>query len=280
MANRSPKKLIEEDLLGSVHRIGQGSKGAQMRCGVVRTPADYVERKFVTPQYAVVFLPYSSGWYIDHRGREYRLEAGCIFQRFPSQPHQIRFDTQSVHCFIGVPCQVFELFALTGLANPERPVLPIDADEELIHAFIRIREELRVQPEEELATMLLRMQEFIAALLRRGRATDTSASEPIAAAMQLLNEDLSQRLHLPDVARRVNMSYSLFRKRFLERAGTSPGDYRILRRIERAMALLTREKLLIKEIAAQLGYPDEYAFSAQFKKVAGVSPTVFRQRHG
>jgi AraC-like DNA-binding protein len=76
------------------------------------------------------------------------------------------------------------------------------------------------------------------------------------------------------------MSYSLFRKRFLERAGTSPGDYRIRRRIERAMALLTKEKLLVKEVAAQLGYPDEYAFSAQFKKVAGVSPTIFRERHG
>jgi AraC-like DNA-binding protein len=280
MAKRQPGGIGEEDLLGSVHRIGQGSKGAQMRCGIVRTPVGYIERKFVTPQYAVVFLPYSSGWYTDHRGREFRLEAGCLFQRFPSQPHQIRFEERSIHCFVGVPCQVFELFALTGLTHRERPVLSIGAGEELVHEFVRIREELRAQSEEGLARMLLRMQAFIAGLLERGRAKDDGASEPIATAMQLLNEDLAQRLHLPDIARRVNMSYSLFRKRFMERAGTSPGDYRILRRIERAMALLTKEKLLVKEVAAQLGYPDEYAFSAQFKKVAGVSPTIFRQRHG
>ena len=60
----------------------------------------------------------------------------------------------------------------------------------------------------------------------------------------------------------------------------SPGDYHIPRRIDRSLALLTLGDLLFKELAAQLGCPDEYAFSAQFQKVAGVSPTAFRQRHG
>lgn len=280
MARRRARKLDDNDLLGSVHRIGQGSKGAQLRCGVTRMLGVHIEREFVTPQYAVVFMPYASGKYVDHRGREFRLEPGCIFQRFPSLPHQVHFYAPCTYCFIGVPCQVFELFALTGLSNPQRPVLLIDAKPDLIREFVSIREELRAQPDDDLATILIRMQAFIAGLLRRGRTLDTRASDPIAVAMQLLNEDLAQRLHLPDIARRVNMSYSLFRKRFLERAGTSPGDYRIRRRIERAMALLTKEKRLVKEVAAQLGYPDEYAFSAQFKKVAGVSPTVFRQRHG
>ena len=274
-------RLVDQ-LIGGVHRMGVGREGAQLRCGVMRTPADYVEEGFVTPQYALVYLPRAYGWYTDSRGRAHRLEPGCLFQRFPSQPHSARIETPGLRYFLGVPCQVFELFALTGLANPQRPVLPVGTDRSLTEEFVRIREALRGQPDHELASVLLRMQNFIADLLRRGRerAADAETFEPIARAMQLLNENLSQRLHLPDIARQVDMSYSLFRKRFLDQVGTSPGDYRIRRRIERSMALLTRGSLLIKEIAAQLGYPDEYAFSAQFKRVAGVSPSAFRKRHG
>ena len=105
---------------------------------------------------------------------------------------------------------------------------------------------------------------------------DDTAATPIAQALQELNENLEHRIKLPDVARRVGMSYSAFRKQFVEHVGTSPGDYRIRRRIERAMEILTTEDLLIKEVAARLGYPDEYAFSAQFKKMTGSAPKAFR----
>jgi AraC-like DNA-binding protein len=51
----------------------------------------------------------------------------------------------------------------------------------------------------------------------------------------------------------------------------------IRRPIGRAMEMLTGGDLLVKEIAGRLGYPDEYAFSARFKKMTGSSPTAFRE---
>src|SRR6185295_15009211 len=141
------------------------------------------------------------------------------------------------------------------------------------------RDELGACPEGGLMELLVRMQAFLLQLhARAGAQRSEPAKDPVSRAMQILNQDIEGRIPLPDVAKRVQMGYGAFRKRFAQQAGTSPREYRIRRRIERAMALLTRERLLIKETAARLGYPDEYAFSAQFKKHTGLSPSAFREQ--
>jgi AraC-like DNA-binding protein len=64
------------------------------------------------------------------------------------------------------------------------------------------------------------------------------------------------------------MSYSSYRRKFAEEYGVSPGAYRIKVRTEKAIYFLSKG-LFQKQIAAELGYSDVYAFSAQFKKSDG-----------
>ena len=45
-----------------------------------------------------------------------------------------------------------------------------------------------------------------------------------------------------------------------------------------AMSMLAGTPLPIKEIAAQVGYPDIYHFSQRFKKLLGQPPTAYRQK--
>ena len=267
--------------LGSVNRMGTGTKGAQLRCGIVRSLADNRERDFVTPQYAIVYLPDGRGRYFDDHGVAYDVPPGSFFQRFPSRRHSVRMVTDGLRCWVAVPCQVFELLALMGLASHARPVVHVGSDRKLVDEFASIRDELAARYERELVATLMRMQRFLVKLHTRGRKNlaDERDATPVARAMQILNENVERRLRLPDVAREVGMSYSAFRKRFLEQVGTPPGDYRIRRRMERAMELLTGEDLLVKEVAARLGYPDEYAFSAQFRKMTGSSPRAFRMQN-
>ncbi|MBI3831490.1 MAG: helix-turn-helix transcriptional regulator [Planctomycetes bacterium] len=266
--------------LGGCYRMGSGTQGAQFRCGIVFDSAGTAERGFVTPQYAVVYVVEGRGWYADGRGPAQRIGPGDVYQRFPSRRHDVTWERTGLRCYLAVPCQVFELFALTGVANLTRPVFHAGTDRRLVREFSELRDELGGCPDGRLMELLVRMQDFLLRLHARGRARDCEpAKDPVSRAMQILNEDMEGRIPLPDVARRVQMGYSAFRKRFARQAGISPRDYRIRRRIERAMALLTREHLLIKETAARLGYPDEYAFSAQFKRHTGLAPSAFRKRH-
>lgn len=266
--------------LGGHYRMGSGTQGAQFRCGIVHDSEGTAERNFITPQYAVVYVVEGRGWYSNGQGHVQRIEPGDVYQRFPSRKHDVTWERTGIRCYLAVPCQVFELLALTGVANLTRPVFHAGVDRRLVQEFATLRDELGKCPDERLMDLLVRMQDFLLRLHARGRTQDREpAKDPIARAMQILNEDLEGRISLPEVARRVQMGYSAFRKRFAQQAGVSPRDYRIRRRIERAMAMLTRERLLIKEAASRLGYPDEYAFSAQFKKHTGLAPSAFRKRH-
>jgi len=57
----------------------------------------------------------------------------------------------------------------------------------------------------------------------------------------------------------------------------SPYQVLIRRRMALAAEWLGNEQLLVKEVAARLGYPDQYQFSRGFKRVFGISPAAYRR---
>lgn len=75
-----------------------------------------------------------------------------------------------------------------------------------------------------------------------------------------------------------NMGYEVFRKGFKENTGVSPNAYVIQKRINAAKSMLLNNQINIKEIAINLGYPDQFSFSKQFKRVTGMNPTEFQTR--
>ncbi|MBS1368993.1 MAG: helix-turn-helix transcriptional regulator [Lentisphaeria bacterium] len=66
---------------------------------------------------------------------------------------------------------------------------------------------------------------------------------------------------------------------FFRAMGTTPAEYIISQRMKRARTLLLDRKLLIKEVARRAGYADPLYFSAEFRRLHGVSPREFRRRH-
>ncbi|MBN1672681.1 MAG: helix-turn-helix transcriptional regulator [Kiritimatiellae bacterium] len=273
MSERKPKP-------NSASRLGPGGLMTQLRAGIkVRGSGDN-ERGFVTSQYAVVYVVEGRGTYEDNRGTAFALYPGTFFQRFPDRPHSDVLEPPVTRCHLAVPRQVYETMRMTGLVDENVPVHDIGVDLTIVDRIGAICEDLKQRPENGLMWPLLDMQRLIVEM--HGRSPTGPGRRPspgIEEACRLLGRDFDRRLTLPAVARAVRMSYSAFRKAFLKAVGVSPGDYRIRRRIERAMELLGEERLRVGEIAGALGYGDVYAFSAQFRKVTGLAPTEFRRRY-
>jgi AraC-like DNA-binding protein len=74
------------------------------------------------------------------------------------------------------------------------------------------------------------------------------------------------------------MSRSSFQRAFRRVLSTSPVDYWIRLRVERARALLAGGTVRIKEAAAAAGFEDSNYFARQFRHIHGVSPRDYARR--
>ena len=73
------------------------------------------------------------------------------------------------------------------------------------------------------------------------------------------------------------MSRAAFSARFRQVTGQPPGTYLTSVRMQRAEDELARTDATLAEIAATVGYRNEYAFATAFRRRHGVSPGKWRR---
>jgi len=81
---------------------------------------------------------------------------------------------------------------------------------------------------------------------------------------------------VPAMAELAGMSRASFAARFREVTGQSPGGYLAGVRMQRAEDELTRSDATLAQIAAAVGYRNEYAFATAFRRHHSVSPGKWR----
>lgn len=92
-----------------------------------------------------------------------------------------------------------------------------------------------------------------------------------------IDENLSQKLTLKEIARQVGYSPNYCDALFTEQTDNSIINYIINLRIEKAKRLIAENILPLQKIAENLGFTDYNYFSRIFKKKSGYSPTEYRQ---
>lgn len=103
--------------------------------------------------------------------------------------------------------------------------------------------------------------------------------QDLAAIRDFLEETAAEPLQMADVARRFHLSLPTLNRKFQHHFGMTPCHYRLEQRMRKAEELLIQTTLPIKEIAFRLGYPKPLYFSAEFRRLRGLSPVSFRRDH-
>lgn len=105
-------------------------------------------------------------------------------------------------------------------------------------------------------------------------------SEEITTSIQTyLDEHYQEKILIQEVADKFGFNYSYLCSMFRKYKNISPNEYIIEKRIEKAKKLLhLQEDLSVKEIAALVGYQDQYYFSRIFKTNVGVTPSAYKRR--
>lgn len=97
-------------------------------------------------------------------------------------------------------------------------------------------------------------------------------------ARDMLMEIPEEQLSIPDIAREAQLSPFHFIRRFQSLYGTTPHQFRILSRLERAKLLLARGQHSVTEVCMEVGFSSLGSFSSLFARRTGSSPSCY-QRH-
>ena len=95
-------------------------------------------------------------------------------------------------------------------------------------------------------------------------------------AIELLEHNLSGNLRLSRLAQECGVSTGYFCKCFRATFGTSLHRFVVAKRIERAIQLLLHSGRSIAEIAIEVGFSDQAAFSRTFSANIGAPPARWR----
>jgi AraC-like DNA-binding protein len=110
---------------------------------------------------------------------------------------------------------------------------------------------------------------------------ETSEAPSIARARVFIADRYAEDLSLEEVAKAVNMSAFYFCKMFKKATGMTFTDYLARIRVEKVRNLLLNPHKRISEAAFEAGFQSLSQFNRVFRKIAGESPTAYRDRlHG
>ncbi len=101
--------------------------------------------------------------------------------------------------------------------------------------------------------------------------------ERLTRAFAQVEQSLHKPWTVPDLAKLTFYSEPHFYRLVQQRYGMSPKKLIRQMRIERAMHLLEQTNWPISELAARLGFSDQFNFSNSFRAYAGVSPMRWRK---
>ena len=211
-----------------------------------------------------------------------------------------QLEPQTLKCFAGmcdsaVPVRVGHnliAFLQTGqvLMHPPkgadfnratRQLLHFGAAVDLKHleeAYFQTRVVTRKQYESILRLLTIFAQ-HLSALSNQLMVQSASAESPaITKAKRFIADKHADELSLTEVAQTVNMSAFYFCKTFKKATGMTFTDYLARVRVEKVKNLLLNPHKRVSEAAYEAGFQSLSQFNRVFRRIAGESPTIYRDR--
>lgn len=100
----------------------------------------------------------------------------------------------------------------------------------------------------------------------------------LQSAIAYINDHLGEDLSIAAISQELEMSQYYFSRLFKQSMGTSPYQYLMRQRIERAKQLLRTTSLSVAAIAVQVGFANQNQLAIQFRKFTATTPSNYRKQ--
>src|SRR3984885_10836034 len=92
-----------------------------------------------------------------------------------------------------------------------------------------------------------------------------------------IEANLASKMEIDDLANVVALSRSHFSRAFKRSLGFSPMEYVVVRRVERAKAMISETREPLAEVALACGFADQAHLNRRFRDIVGISPGRWRR---
>lgn len=223
--------------------------------------------------------------YVDHGalhsvadGRDLLLNQGDMVLYRPGQWHMQYAEVDVTPRFISIVFHVDEA-DLSVLANRK-----VSASQEAVALFRQMLQEQERSDAYSPGMILASLELLLLALLRDANAPAKKLRTPYAVhaenevirrAQQYVSAHVRDKLTVPLVARKVDVSPSYLTALFQKHLSISPGEYIRRVKLQESKQMIRRGDMNFTEIAAVLNYSTVHHFSRQFKDKFGMTPTEY-----
>lgn len=115
----------------------------------------------------------------------------------------------------------------------------------------------------------------VPALSAKSPATTFAENVLVDKALKMIAEGISAKIHLSDLAKKLNVSVPYLYKLFDEHLKMPPGQYIMKIRLEESKVLLREGRKTVGEIAKECGFSSIQHYSRQFRKHFEITPSEY-----
>jgi len=141
-----------------------------------------------------------------------------------------------------------------------------------------MNERFSIQELEEKVDLCLKQYESILSE-KEDRRDHYSVKERMQEILVYLDDNMEQMISRRDAAKYVFLNEDYFSRVFLKETGMRYKEYVLKHKMDYAGKLLTETDLPVTLIASKVGYENFAHFTKMFRKIIGVSPTIYRKKH-
>jgi AraC-like DNA-binding protein len=229
--------------------------------------------------YGLSYILEGNGVFVDRAKRRIPVAAGDILQfsiasvEDKGKPH-LEVAGRLLECGIHFSSDLGRRLEEAGIWDPDLQRIEKVLDPSIADRYVRFYDRLGDQALSS-GAIVREAVALIDAIYARSEPRADLGSFSVKAC-RLLSDHLDPSYSVTKIADEMGLSYGAFRHKFTKHMGIPPNAYQLQQRINSACGLLDR--FTVKEVSFKLGYKNESAFSKQFKKVVGQSPSEFRRR--
>lgn len=269
-----------------VNTVGFQSIQKGIRYPLTEHPSSYffnAAKGRILREYQLLYITKGEGYFESETTKRVKVEKGTLIMLYPGQWHTYspNLSTGWNEYYIGFEGPIIDNLISNSFFTKETQILAVGFHENLVNLFTRAIETAKddkIASQQYIAGVVLHILGKVLSISKNSLYENSETYQKIERAKIIMHENIYKEIDPEQIAEKLNISYSWFRKIFKAYTGYAPAQYFQELKINKAKHMLTETTQSVKEIAYQLNYNSTEHFFSIFKRKTKFTPTEYRNQ--